>query len=92
MRVQDVLASAVRNSFRNKLRTTLTVVAIFIGAFTLTITSAIGAGVSDYINTQVTAIGTPGIFTISKPNIQKVVLFTFWPLILNHLFTKMFKS
>jgi len=66
MRVQDVLASAVRNSFRNKLRTTLTVVAIFIGAFTLTITSAIGAGVSDYINTQVTAIGTPGIFTISK--------------------------
>lgn len=73
MRIQDVVASAVRNSFRNKLRTTLTVIAIFIGAFTLTITSAIGTGVSDYINTQVTAIGTPGIFTISKATTPGIV-------------------
>lgn len=66
MRIQDVVASAVRNSFRNKLRTTLTVVAIFIGAFTLTITSAIGTGVSDYIDTQVTSVGLPGVLTIAK--------------------------
>jgi putative ABC transport system permease protein len=66
MRTPDILASAVRNSFRNKVRTSLTVVAIFIGAFTLTITSAIGTGVSDYIDTQVTSVGLPGVFTIAK--------------------------
>ena len=39
MRIVDVVGTAVNNSFRSKLRTTLTVVAIFIGAFTLTITN-----------------------------------------------------
>jgi putative ABC transport system permease protein len=66
MKFLDILASTVRNSFRNKVRTSLTVVAIFIGAFTLTITSAIGTGVSDYIDTQVTSVGLPGVFTIAK--------------------------
>jgi putative ABC transport system permease protein len=66
MKFLDILTSTVRNSFRNKVRTSLTVVAIFIGAFTLTITSAIGTGVSEYIDTQVTSVGLPGVFTIAK--------------------------
>ena len=52
MKTGDILNSAIQNTFRSKLRTTLTVVAIFIGAFTLTITSAIGAGISTYIDNQ----------------------------------------
>lgn len=43
MKTSDLLASAVANTFRSKLRTTLTVLALFIGAFTLTLTTAVGA-------------------------------------------------
>ncbi|MCU1570814.1 MAG: hypothetical protein JWR33_1555 [Naasia sp.] len=66
MNFVDVLRTAVANSFRSKLRTTLTVVAIFIGAFTLTITSAIGTGISSYIDTQIASIGASDVLQISK--------------------------
>jgi putative ABC transport system permease protein len=65
MTADDILRSAVSNTFRSKVRTALTVVAIFIGAFTLTLTSAIGAGVSDYIDKQVGAIGGDDLMTVS---------------------------
>ena len=65
MRAGDVIASAVHNTFRSKLRTSLTVIAIFIGAFTLTLTSAIGAGISNFIDTQVGAIGAPGVLSVT---------------------------
>lgn len=61
----DVLKSAVSNTFRNKVRTLLTVIAIFIGAFTLAITSAIGAGVSSYIDAQISSIGGDDMLTVS---------------------------
>ncbi|MHA7984346.1 ABC transporter permease [Rathayibacter sp. CAU 1779] len=66
MKTGDLIASAVANTFRSKLRTTLTVIAIFIGAFTLTLTSAIGTGVSSYITTQVAAIGSSDSITVTK--------------------------
>lgn len=66
MKFLDLLKSAIGNTFRSKLRTTLTVIAIFIGAFTLTITSAIGTGVSNYIDTQVAAIGSTDVLTVTK--------------------------
>ena len=66
MKAGDIVGTAIRNAFRSKLRTTLTVVAIFIGAFTLTITSAIGTGVSDYITTQVASIGADNVMTVTK--------------------------
>ncbi|MBO0897184.1 ABC transporter permease [Arthrobacter sunyaminii] len=65
MTAGDILRSAVSNTFRSKVRTALTVVAIFIGAFTLTLTSAIGAGVSDYIDKQIGAIGGDDLLTVS---------------------------
>ncbi|TFD28945.1 ABC transporter permease [Cryobacterium cryoconiti] len=66
MKFIDIITSAIANSFRSKLRTGLTVVAIFIGAFTLTITSGIGTGVTSYINSQVSAIGAADVLTVSK--------------------------
>ncbi|NNC13587.1 ABC transporter permease [Planctomonas sp. JC2975] len=66
MKTGDLIASAVSNTFRSKLRTTLTVIAIFIGAFTLTLTSAIGTGISNYITTQVGAIGATNSLTVTK--------------------------
>ena len=61
MKTRDVIASAVQNTFRSKLRTSLTVIAIFIGAFTLTMTSAIGAGVA-----LVAAAGVGGAVALSR--------------------------
>lgn len=66
MKTGDLIAAAVANTFRSKLRTTLTVIAIFIGAFTLTLTSAIGTGVSTYISTQVSSIGATNTLTVTK--------------------------
>jgi putative ABC transport system permease protein len=62
----DVLSSAVTNTFRSKMRTTLTVLAIFIGAFTLTITSGLGTGINRYIDSTVSAIGADDVMTVTK--------------------------
>ncbi|MHC5797003.1 ABC transporter permease [Lacisediminihabitans sp. FW035] len=66
MKTIDVIGTAIENSFRSKLRTTLTVIAIFIGAFTLTITNGLGTGINDYINTTVAAIGAQDVLTVTK--------------------------
>lgn len=66
MNARDIITTAVASTFRSKLRTTLTVIAIFIGAFTLTITTAIGTGVSDYINNQVASVGAHNVMTVTK--------------------------
>ena len=66
MRTKDLVTTAITNTFRSKLRTTLTVLAIFVGAFTLTLTNAVGAGVSEYVDAQVGALGSPDVFIITQ--------------------------
>lgn len=66
MRLNDVVGTAIGNTFRSKLRTSLTVVAIFIGAFTLTITSGLGTGINNYIDSTVAAIGAKDVLTVTK--------------------------
>jgi len=50
---------------RSKLRTALTILAIFIGAFTLTLTNGLGSGISTYIDKQVNNLGQKDIVTIT---------------------------
>lgn len=57
MKFIDVFRSANENLLRNKGRTILTVVAIFIGAFTIILTSGINTGVNNYIDKQVASAG-----------------------------------
>lgn len=64
MRTVDLARTAVANTFRAKLRTTLTVLALFVGAFTLTITTALGAGVSTYIETQVNSFAAEDVLLV----------------------------
>jgi len=64
MRTVDLARTAVANTFRAKLRTTLTVLALFVGAFTLTITTALGAGVSKYIETQVNSFAADDVLLV----------------------------
>lgn len=66
MRAQDLVTKAIRNTFRSKLRTTLTVLALFVGAFTLTLTTAVGAGVTDYVTTQVATLGADDVFLVTR--------------------------
>ena len=67
MKNTDILKDAIGNTSRNKMRTSLTVMAIFVGAFTLTLTNSIGAGISSYIDNQLGSLGNPDILSVSKP-------------------------
>jgi putative ABC transport system permease protein len=62
----DLIRSAVGNSLRSKTRTTLTVIAIFIGAFTLTLTSGVGTGINNYIDSTLSSIGASDVMTVTK--------------------------
>ena len=53
MSAWDLIKTSNRNLFRNKLRTFLTVMAIFVGSFTLTMTNGVGDGMRDYVESQV---------------------------------------
>ncbi|MDF2461513.1 MAG: Permease [Candidatus Saccharibacteria bacterium] len=66
MKLFDLLATASSNMFRSKLRTLLTITAIFIGAFTLTITTGLGLGVSQYLDRQVDAFGAKDLDKIRE--------------------------
>jgi putative ABC transport system permease protein len=65
VRTTDLVRSATRNAFRSRLRTTLTVLSLFVGAFTLTLTTALGAGVNDYVERQVATVSTGDILLVS---------------------------
>jgi len=60
----DILKTANSNLFRSKLRTLLTLLAVFVGTFTLTLTTAAGEGVKDYIDKQTQAFSPKGFMVI----------------------------
>jgi putative ABC transport system permease protein len=66
MKTLDLVRSAVSNTFRSKTRTTLTVLAIFVGAFTLTLTNGLGTGINAYIADTLTAVGAQDVMTVTK--------------------------
>ncbi|NYD67926.1 ABC transporter permease [Agromyces atrinae] len=65
MRTSDLVGSAVANTFRSKTRTILTILAIFVGAFTLALTSGLGTGINRYIDDTVTSIGAEDVMTVT---------------------------
>ncbi len=66
MKLWDLLKTANRNLFRNKLRTALTVAAIFIGSFTLTMTNGVGDGMRSYINAQVKNVESDTVLFVRR--------------------------
>lgn len=58
MKFWDILRTSSSNLWRNKGRTFLTVIAIFIGAFNLAMTSGLNAGINDYIDRQLSNFGS----------------------------------
>lgn len=65
MKFIDLVVTANRNLTRSKLRTLLTVLAIFVGGFTLTLTSALNTGVNDYLTRQLGSVNLPGAFEVT---------------------------
>lgn len=68
MNLIDLIRTAIGNTMRAKGRTLLTVLAIFVGAFTLTLTSGVGTGINRYIDDTVSAIGATDSITVTKNN------------------------
>lgn len=66
MKSADLIGSAIANTLRSRARTTLTVLAIFVGAFTLTLTSGLGTGINRYIDDTVAGIGATDVVTVTK--------------------------
>lgn len=66
MRTVDVVTQAVAGTFRAKLRTSLTVLAISIGAFTLSLTNGVGTGINAYIDDTVASIGADDVLTVTR--------------------------
>lgn len=60
MKTSDIIISANKNLLKNKLRSFLTILAIFVGSFTIIMNSAISAGVNSFIDKQIESIGGDG--------------------------------
>lgn len=57
MSIFETLRTANHNLFRNKVRTFLTILAIFVGSFTIILNVAINSGVNAFIDEQTAALG-----------------------------------
>lgn len=66
MKSWDLIRIANRNLFRNKLRTFLTVAAIFVGSFTLTMTNGLGDGMRNYVESQVKNIESDRVIMVRR--------------------------
>lgn len=64
MRFLDLLTTANRNLTRSPLRTLLTILAIFVGGFTLTLTTALNTGATEYLDRQLGNVSVPGVFQV----------------------------
>ncbi len=66
MKFWDLIKIANRNLFRARLRTFLTVMAIVVGSFTLTLTNGLGDGLRDYIDKQVKNVEGGSVLFVRK--------------------------
>ena len=64
MRLIDIIKTANHNLFQNKIRTFLTILAIFIGSFTIVLNTAITTGVNSFIDKQIDSIGGDGFVEV----------------------------
>lgn len=64
MNFLDLLQTASASMRRSKARTFLTIIAIFIGAMTITLTNGIGTGIKSYLNKQIGNLGATNVLTI----------------------------
>ena len=65
--VFDTITTAQKNVFRNKIRSLLTILAIFIGALTLSLTNGAASGFTSYTNSLLSSVATDeNIYFVTK--------------------------
>lgn len=64
MKIKDIFTTANQNLLRSPLRSLLTILAIFVGTTTLTLTTGVGEGVRDFVNKQIASVSAPGVIVI----------------------------
>jgi len=64
MNLKDIVITASSNMLRSKARTLLTIIAIFIGAMTITLTNGIGTGIKTYVDQQVGSLGATNVLLV----------------------------
>lgn len=72
MKPLDLVGTAIANTFRSKTRTILTILAIFVGAFTLTLTNGLGTGINAYLDDTVDGVGASDVMTVTKTSEDSV--------------------
>ena len=65
MKTRDIIATANANLLRSKLRTFLTVSAVFMGALTLMLTTGVGSGLKTYVDDQVAGVGAEDAMVVN---------------------------
>lgn len=65
MKLRDIILTANSNLRKSKLRTILTIGAVFMGALTLMLTTGVGQGLKTYVDEQVSAVGAKDALIIS---------------------------
>lgn len=66
MNLIDLIKSSAGNLLRNKGRTLLTIIAIFIGSFTIYLTLGINTGINNYIDLQLETAGNDQLLLVYK--------------------------
>lgn len=66
MKLPELIKISNRNLLRSKMRTLLTVLAIFVGAFTLVLTNGLGDGLRDYVEKQVKNLEGSNVLFVRK--------------------------
>jgi len=66
MTILDIINSANSNLFRNKIRTSLNILAIFVAAFTLCLSVGISSGLKNYLNTLLASVDAPNVLIVTK--------------------------
>ncbi len=70
MKFLDIVTTAGLNLFRNKTRSILTIIAVFVGTITITLTNGIGDGIKSYLDTQLDGLGGDNVLMIMTDNGQ----------------------
>lgn len=71
MKALDIIKEANQSLLRNKLRSFLTILAIFIGSFVIILSTGINAGVNDFIDSEMNSTGGEGYLEIANKKAQE---------------------
>lgn len=71
MKIRDIIKISQKNLLRAKLRTSLTIAAVFIGALTLSLTNGVGNGIKAYVNTQLGNVGAEDTLIVQAKQTQQ---------------------